>query len=139
MSIDYRIAKKLCTANELDLLEELKPSELQQLTAPDLKRRIAQSRRISDKWREVALEQGQSADGSANSSQIKQDLFEQAVVLFGAQLTAVTEAAAKAEQARKAVLAARVSAKRGPKPGARSALATPKGAPTKKASKKSEP
>ena len=138
MSIDYRIAKKLCTANELDLLEELKPAELHQLTAPDLKRRMAQARRICDKWKEVAVEQGDSSDGTATSSQTKKEIFEQAVVLFGAKLTAVTEAAAQAEQARKAELAARVSAKRGPKPGARPAKASRKSAATKKAAKKSK-
>jgi len=127
MSIDYKKAKSLCTATEYDLLEEAKPGAIALLTDEELKRKRAHARRLADKWREQAIEQGNSTDGSAQRSQEKHGMFQEALKRFETKLAESYAAQAATKAAAQAALA---------KPSVKKAEAKPAQASRQKAAKK---
>jgi hypothetical protein len=139
MQINYQHAKALCTASEFSLLEETKPKNLTGLTEGELKRKAAQARKLSDKWRDQARSKGHSTDGSAARSQQKHELFQEALVRFEARLQRVSSStgAAKKATTKQAVAkkapAKKVSAKKAPAKKAPAKKASAKKAPAKKA------
>jgi hypothetical protein len=141
MKIDYKQAKTLCTAAEFSLLEDTKPKSLTTFTAAELKRKAAQARKYSDKWREQARSQGQSTDGRGARSQDKHELFQEALERFEARLSRVVAAVPVKKAAAKKVVAKKAPAQKTPsKKAAEKKVAARKAAavvaPAKKAAKK---
>lgn len=101
MKIDYQNARILCSATELSLLEDTKPKVLTGFTDAELKRKVAQARKYSDKWRQQAISQGQSSRGSGGRSQQKHELFKEALGRFEGRLTRTAASAKKAPAAKK--------------------------------------
>lgn len=130
MAIDFKAAKKLCTATELALLEQSKPTTLSGLSAADLRRRAGQARRYSDKWRELAIKQRAVVGAPVERSEAKHAFFAEAVNRFETKLSKVTAALEKAKTAAKK---APVKTKKAP---AKPAQASRKKAAQKKAAKK---
>jgi hypothetical protein len=130
MAIDYKAAKKLCTAAELALLEQSKPTVLTGLSAADLRRMGGQARRYSDKWRELAIKQGAVAGAPVERTQAKHAFFAEAVTRFEAKLAKLVIAQEKAKAVAKKAPA---KAKKAP---AKPAQASRKKAAQKKAAKK---
>jgi hypothetical protein len=95
MKIDYQNARQLCNAAELSLLEDTKPKSLTKFSEAELKRKISQARKYSDKWRDQAQAQGNSTDGSGARSMQKHELFKEALNRFEARLSRTTVAAKK--------------------------------------------
>ncbi|MEX1049661.1 MAG: hypothetical protein WED15_09040 [Akkermansiaceae bacterium] len=101
MNINYQNARMLCSATELSLLEDTKPKTLTGFTDAELKRKVAQARKYSDKWRQQAISQGQSSKGGGDRSQQKHELFKEALGRFEGRLTRTAASAKKAPAAKK--------------------------------------
>lgn len=94
MQIDYKKARVLCTDTELSLLNDSKPLNVAKFTPAELKRKVTQARKFSDKWREQAIKQGNSTDGSAAKSEAKHEFFKEALARFDSRLAKVSAPAA---------------------------------------------
>jgi len=107
MQIDFKTAKTLCTASEYALLQDARPKSLTQLSVPELKKKAARARMLSDKWRDLSRSQGRSSDGAAARSAQKQDLFTEALARFAGRLAKASGGASPATKvpAKKAVAA----------------------------------
>jgi hypothetical protein len=117
MKIDYQNARQLCTATELSLLEDTKPKSLTKFTDAELKRKVTQARKYSDKWRELAKSQGNTSDGR---SQQKHELFKEALSRFEGRLSRTAAAAKPVPPATKAPAAKKAPAKKAAKKAAKS-------------------
>jgi len=130
MQINYATAKKLCTAAEMQLLERVKPVALATLPAARAKVLLGNARRHADKWRQQAIKQGQSTDGSAARSRAKQELFEEAVARLNARIEKLGKPAPAAKTAAKTVTVSKKTARK---------RAVPKPRSKKQARKKATP
>ncbi len=90
MQIDYKKAQALCTAGEFDLLTGTKPPALAKLAPAALKRQIARTRKLADKWRQQSRKQGASQEGSAARSVEKHELFTVALARYEKKLAKLT-------------------------------------------------
>ena len=87
-------ARELCTAAELRLVESSRRHALAELTAAQLKKKIAQARKLRDKWRDVSTrqrrlvqrEQGTRVTEKDSRSQQKSQLFVELLARFEARL-----------------------------------------------------
>lgn len=123
MQIDYAAAKKMCTAAELALLEQVKPVALAKLPAVRAKVLLGNARRFADKWRQQAIKQGHSTDGSAARSRKKQEMFAEAVSRLNARIEKLNAPAAAAKPAAKTITVRKKTARKRavPKPRAKKA------------------
>jgi len=117
MPIDYKNARKLCTASELALLDQAKPAVLSKLKPAEIRKLASSARSLADKWREQAIKQQRATDGSAQRSQQKHAFFKEALSRFEAQLIKLTspppakKAAAKKAAAKKSPIKKKVAKK----------------------------
>lgn len=135
MKIDYQNARKLCNPTELSLLEDTKPKTLTGFTDAELKKKVTQARKYSDKWRQQAISQGNSTNGNGERSQQKHELFKEALDRFEGRLARTATPAKKAPQA------PQISTKAAPVKAVakKTAKKTAKKVPAKKATKSPSP
>lgn len=98
MDFSRQQAKRLCDRAELALYNDAQPAKLNQLTMNELQLRVARSRSLRDKWRDVARSQTrasqsrkghrQTADNSRSLEKSK--LFEQVHDAFSQRLAKAT-------------------------------------------------
>jgi hypothetical protein len=114
-------ARKLTTKAEMALLETSFPPALKDITPGRLKQKISRSRKLQDKYRDLAQQQRGEARGKRKAKSTrpakgndntvtKQEIFSEALARFEAQLEKLEAKAAK-ELARKEKAAAKVAAK----------------------------
>jgi hypothetical protein len=116
--MDYKKARSLTTESEYRLINDSKLSNITAFKPAELKKKITQARKHSDKWRQLAIKQGNSTDGSAANSQRKHGFFQEALNRFEARLSKLSAPAPVKKAAA------------GKRPGAKTAL---KKVPAKKA------
>ncbi len=126
-------AKKLCTANELALVEASRKDAIQDLATKELKAKIGRARKLRDKWRDQATTQRRAAQqakagrgvSASERSEQKQELFSQVLERFEKRLAKVDGAppTAKKSSARKVTSNQRVEAHRSTRAATRQELA----------------
>ena len=144
MAISRREAKPLCTAAEFALANESYPPRVGELSEKELRQRITRTRKLRDKYADLASKQAREIRGKAKptrqrgptgnaSTVIKRDFFAETLDRFETKLGIV--AAAEKEKAAAAMQAA-LARKQGAgakKPASRKAGKGMKAAPSKKA------
>ena len=97
-------ARELCTAAELRFVEASRRQEIGKLSESQLKRNVAQVRRLRDKWRDLATRQTRQVqqqqrsrvtDRNARSDE-KRQLFDEVLARFEARLEKVASGRASA-------------------------------------------
>lgn len=110
MAISLAKAKGLCTASELAIVAASEKERIGTLSGPQLRMKIAQARKLRDKWRDQATKQtraaqakvrGRHAAGNARSSE-KAELFGEVLGRFEAELAKPKSERGEAKRARKA-------------------------------------
>lgn len=151
MAISRRDAKPLCTASEFALANESFPPTIAQLDAKTLRQRIARTRKLRDKYNDLASKQAREIRGKAAPTRqrgptgnaatvIKRDFFAETLERFESKLGIVErrnereKAAADKEKADAALQAAlaRKETTAAKKPASRKAGKGMKSAPSKK-------
>lgn len=135
MTIDYPRAKKLCTETEFKLLSSVKPGPLSRMEAAALRKLSGQLRKHSDKWLQQSRRQGNSSTGAAANSQVKHEMFKEALTRVEAKLL---KSAVPAKQTVKAAVKKAAPKNAAPKK-APAKKAAPKKVPAKKAAAKKKP
>jgi hypothetical protein len=87
MKMDYKKACALTTESEFRLISDSKPTNITAFKPAELKKKINQARKHSDKWRQLAIKQGNSTDGSAANSFRKHEFFHETLNRFEARLS----------------------------------------------------
>lgn len=109
--INLTKARELSTATEYRLVEASRDPQLSQLTEDQLKKNLAQARKLHDKWRDQSTRQRretQRAQGSRETdknarSQEKSRLFASVASNFESRLEAVTGAAGTGARRKEAI------------------------------------
>lgn len=84
--------KTLCTASEWELIQASRPGQLGQHGAGELRRLVARSRKLCDKWQGLARAQARQTSrasgvgAAAPNSQLKADAFRQSLDRFSVRL-----------------------------------------------------
>lgn len=152
MAISRRGAKPLCTAAEFALASESYPPRVGELSEKELRQRITRTRKLRDKYADLASKQAREIRGKAKparqrgptgnaSTVIKRDFFAETLERFETKLGIVErriareKAAAEKEKAAAAMQAALARKQRAgaKKPASRKAGTGMKAAPSKKA------
>lgn len=87
MRIDYKKARALSSDVEFSLISDSKSPNITRFSPAELKKKITQARKHSDKWRQLAIKQGNSTDGSAANSYRKHEFFQETLNRFEARLS----------------------------------------------------
>lgn len=137
MTIPYPQAKKLCTATEFQLLAIVRTEKLQSLKAAALKAKIARTRGLLDKWRDLGIQQARKAKAVAAPERTAQKVawFTEALRRLEAQLGKL-EKAAEVEAKQKALKTKAVPSKKAvfaasPRGGSGNPLKEPKAVETR--------
>ena len=101
MSVHHATARKLATEAEWTLLQASRAKEITALTPARLTQKIARTRKLRDKYRDLAKQQRGEARGKRNAKStraaqgndntvVKQQMFDEALERFEEQLAKVT-------------------------------------------------
>lgn len=101
MPIDARTARKICTAEELKVVQAAGAGQLEKHSTSQVRALVARARKLSDKWRDKSKRQRGEARGkraprkaaparSADNSEKKSMLFEQTLLRLQARLAVLT-------------------------------------------------
>ena len=103
MAISSSVAKQLCTANELTLFTAGLPKNIGTLDARQLKSRVSRSRKLRDKYSQLAKRQDREARGKqkprgrqpsqgSDATRKKEQLFAESLARFEKRLATVEKA-----------------------------------------------
>lgn len=100
MALNLRKAKELCSESEWKLVEASKRDEISSLNETQLKRHIARSRKLRDKWRDQAVTQRRKTQQAQNArttsanarSGEKAEVFDEVLARFEKRLAKVAGA-----------------------------------------------
>ena len=99
MTIAASKVKSVCTAAEIELVRASRPPQLEELTAAQLRRQLARTRKLLEKWQDQGRGQSRArnrkegfGDLDANT-RLKREIFEETLAKFEARLAKVDRAA----------------------------------------------
>ena len=130
--IDLAQAREFATASELKVIEAATEPSLAKMSGSDLKKHVAQARKLRDKWndlatrqrREAQKSQGSRATDDAGRSRAKADLFGEVLTRFETRLeqTAGSQDASAAPKKKRVTKKHRVAAHQEERAAVRKAL-----------------